>query len=208
MKKMLLIALLAMGALFAQAQTKGTNTLGLGVNVSTSKMDGSGQTNNEQKNRAFSLGYGHFIKDNERIGINFSYGKYEQNGSATSINTVKSYGGSLTYQKYYPLFKKLYAFAGGRGGYSNSSNDYNNSTYGQGNKDNLYTLGAYGGVTWFVSKRFAFEADLLAADIFYRKTKYNSSEANETSNSRTTTDFNLSTSGAINNLGFKIYFLF
>jgi len=205
---MLLIALLAMGALFAQAQTKGTNTLGLGVSVSTSKMDGAGQTSDEQKNRVLSLGYGHFIKDNERIGINLSYGKFDNTLSGNYRNTVKSYGGTLTYQKYYPLFKKLYAFGGGRGGYNNSSDNYNNSTSGQGYKENLYNLGAYGGVTWFVSKRFAFEADLLSADIFYRKTKYNSSEANGTSNSRTTTNFNLSTTGAINNLGFKIYFLF
>lgn len=208
MKKLILIALMAMGTFFAQAQTKGTNTIGLGVNVSTSKMDGTGQNNNEQKNRAFSLGYGHFIKDNERIGINFSYAKYEQTGMSTMNNIVKSYGGSLTYQKYYPLFKKLYAFAGGRGGYTYSSNDYNTSNYGQGVKENFYNIGAYGGVTWFVSKRFAFEADLLTADVTYSKAKYNSSETNSASTFRTTTNFNLSTGGAINNLGFKIYFLF
>ncbi|MDB5013849.1 MAG: hypothetical protein JWQ25_2051 [Daejeonella sp.] len=208
MKKLLLIALMAMGTFFVQAQTKGTNTLGLGVNVNTTKSEATGQVDNEQKNSFYNLGYGHFIKDNERIGINFTYGKAKNSGSEFYSNTAKSYGGNVTYQKYYSLIKKFYAFGGGRAGYSINNSDADNSNSGQSFKDNQYSIGAYGGVTWFVSKRFALEADLLSADVSYSKLKYNSAQQNGSASSRTTTNFNLTTAGAINNLGFKIYLLF
>ncbi|RZL27640.1 MAG: hypothetical protein EOO96_22210 [Pedobacter sp.] len=74
-------------------------------------------------------------------------------------------------------------------------------------KSNTYSLGAYGGVTWFLSKRFALETSLLSADF-----AYNSTEATQTaffSNTKSKqTNFNLSSQGFINNLGFKIYILF
>ena len=70
-----------------------------------------------------------------------------------------------------------------------------------------YSVGAYGGVTWFLSKRFAFETSLLSADMIYATT-----EREEGSGSNgvkyKTTNFNLSSQGFINNLGFKIYLLF
>ena len=134
--KLLIMGVLCAIAFTTNAQTKGTNTLGFGVNLSTSKPN----ENVEVKNNNFSIGYGHFIKDNVRITNNFN-------------------------------------------------------------------VGAFGGLTWFLSKRFALETSLLSADISYQKTKQTNSTTGPNFNSENTS-FNLNTQGLINNLGFKIYILF
>ena len=137
MKKNLFIILLLAGFSIASAQTKGTNTLGLGVNIQTQKgsvNSSSGDQGNEQTNRFFNLGYGHFVKDNVRLGIDLSYGKADYTFSNTQNSAQNFYGGRISYQKYYPLLKKFYAFGGGRAGYEYSKGDYFNNTpaIGQG----------------------------------------------------------------------------
>lgn len=213
MKKFLLLAVLATGSYFSHAQTKGTNTIGFGLNFQTQKISEENspgvQTNAEQRNAGFSLGYGLFIRDNERIGIDLYYGesnlKYD---FLTSDLTQNSYGGNLSYQKYYPLLKKFYAFGGGRVGYNYSEgNSQQSNSQVSESSGNLYSLGAYGGATWFISRRLAFEANLLSADFSYNKTKTNQIISGSNSNN-TSTNFSLNTAGAINGLGFKIYFLF
>jgi len=72
---------------------------------------------------------------------------------------------------------------------------------------NAYSLGAYGGATWFLSRRLAFEANLLSPDFSYSKLKNDQVISGSNSNN-TSTNFSLNTAGAINGLGFKIYFLF
>ncbi|HYK77166.1 MAG TPA: hypothetical protein VEV16_09320, partial [Daejeonella sp.] len=73
---------------------------------------------------------------------------------------------------------------------------------------NNYSVGAFGGLSFFISKRFAFEADLLSANVGYSKSTNKQSDPLQGKFKTETTSFNLSTSGSINNLGFKIYFLF
>lgn len=205
MKKKLLTAVAVMASLCGYAQTKGTSTLGLGVNIYNEKTDYIDQPeyNSNRKASSFTLGYGLFVEDNSRIGIDLNYGAAKTNG-----NDIKSYGGNVTYQKYYPLVKTLYAYAGGKAGYAyitqkfeNSSSSYNNS--------NDYSLGAYGGVTWFVSKRFAFETTLLSATASYMNSKHiYDYDLTATPSTNRQTMFNLKTEGFVNNLGFKIYLLF
>ncbi|WP_214226051.1 hypothetical protein [Pedobacter sp. B4-66] len=204
MKKKLLTAIAVLASLCGYAQTKGTSTLGLGINVSTTTTEFNGQPVNESKTKYnwFSLGYGLFIKDNTRIGIDLLYGK--EKGS--DLNK-KSYGGNVTYQQYYPLINKLYAYAGGKGGYSYASQrSYNPDSYYNNTKSNQYTLGVYGGVTWFVSKRFAFETTLLSANASYSNYRQKQKDASLLENKFT--NFNIATEGALSNLGFKIYLLF
>ena len=166
MKKKLLTAIAVIASLCGYAQTKGTSTLGLGINVFTDKTEYAGQPQSsssvERKTNSFTLGYGLFIKDNTRIGIDLQYGKIKGD-----YYDVKSYGGNVTYQQYYPLVSKLYAYAGGRAGYSYA--DQKSDVPGTYYNSNQYSLGAYGGVTWFVSKRFAFETTLLSANATYLK---------------------------------------
>jgi hypothetical protein len=201
--KLLTMAALCAIAFTTNAQTKGTNTLGLGVSVFD--YENEYQNNkNSQKITSFSLGYGHFIADNQRIGMNLIFGstEYESNNQ---LQTFKNYGLNASYQKYYPLLKTLYAYAGGGAAYLQNNQTDNNSV----NKrtDREYSIGAMGGLTWFMSKRFAFETNLLAANISYSKSTHDNLSPNNIQKN-TSTSFNLSTQGFVDDLGFKIYLLF
>ena len=204
MKKMLLIALLAMGTSLAHAQTKGTNTVGLGVNLFTGKSnyDNQPQANQKSTSQAYSLSYGYFFKDNQKLNLNLQY----ERQSYTSDKS-NGYGVGLSYQKYYPLFKSFYAVAGGGGNYmySKSSNTtIDNNNYSERRSDS-YSVAAVGGLSWFVSKRIALEVNLLSIGAGYVTSK--STGYNSNSSSRFTA-FNLSTAGVAGNLGFKVHILF
>ena len=204
MKKFLLTVLaFSTITLGINAQTKGTNALGFGVTSqryeNSWNENGSMQT---QKQNAFSITYGRFIEDNSRLGLtgSLSRGKYE--GSSFSSKT-DGFGGGLHYQKYYPLFKKLYAFGGGRvATFHEKIRNFNGESTSSGSSRN-YSIGANGGAAFFLSKRFAFEAQLLSADFSYTKTKNAGSSMNSENSF-----LNITTKGFINDLGFNIYFLF
>jgi hypothetical protein len=213
MKKQLLTALVVAASLCGYAQTKGTSALGFGINAQTHKskyyVSGADQNTNEIKYNAYSLSYGLFIKDNTKLGVEFNYGTQDDNYvSNVSGNKTKFYGGGVNYQYYYPLVQRLYAYAGGKlnYNYSKSENAVDNTI---ARKTNEYVAGVYGGVTWFVSKRFALETSLLSANAIYVKTKIESAPTSYSSTYQTTsTAFNLSSTGSLSNLGFKIYVLF
>lgn len=203
--KLLIMGALCAIAFTANAQTKGTNTLGFGVNVNTEKYNSPGGEN-ETKVNSYSIGYGNFIKDNTKIGFDLNYSKSENlNGIYNS--DIKNYGGNLTYQKYFPLVKTLYAYAGGRGGYIYGKQENTSPSQVTEYTSNTYNVGAFGGITWFLSKRFAFETSLLSANASYTKTEQKENSSGNTFDYKRTS-FNLSSEGFINNLGFKIYILF
>jgi len=211
MKKQLLVTAMAVGiSLCGFAQTKGTNALSFGVNSTTNKSSGNNYET-KSKNNSFTLGYGFFFKDNDKIGLDLTYGLNKNSSGNTNSQEQKSYGGNLSYQHYFPLVKTLFAYAGGKAAYtySKSNNLYENSNPQiSGYESNQYAIGAYGGITWFVSKRFALETSLLSADIVYNKTEQNEINANNYFIKNEYTSFNFSSQGFINNLGFKIYILF
>ena len=202
--KLLTMAAICGFAFAATAQTKGTNTLGLGVSVMDSKIQNE---NNQSSNKvtSFSLGYGHFVADNKRIGFELMYGNSEYMNNNQG-QTFKNYGANVSFQNYYPLIKTLYAYAGGLAGYQQSNEEGSYNSQSESITRN-YSVGARGGLTWFVSKRFAFEADLLSANVSYSKTSYSYLSAYELQKN-SSTNFNLSTKGFIDDLGFKIYLLF
>lgn len=208
MKKQLFTAIAVCLSLCGYAQTRGTNALGFGINSFTDKSTNSG-SENKLKSNSFSLGYGHFIKDNAKIGFDLNYGFNKRGYQGNTEAEAKNYGASVSYQKYFPIVKTLYAYAGGKLGYSYISNRSINQNF-QENIDNShrYAAGAYGGVTWFVSKRFALETSLLSADIAYSETKRENNQWTNDQFKNTSTSFNMSTQGFINDLSFKIYLLF
>ncbi len=211
MKKQLLITAMAVGiSLCGFAQTKGTSALSFGVNSTKSKNSGNNYET-ESKNNNFTLGYGYFFKDNDKIGLDLTYGINKFNPGSIPNQEQKSYGGNLSYQHYFPLVKTLFAYAGGKAAYTYSKNKNlyeGNNPQSSGLTSNQYAVGAYGGITWFVSKRFALETSLLSADVTYSKTEQNETNANNFFIKSEYTSFNLSSQGFINNLGFKIYILF
>ena len=210
MKKYLLLAFLLTAACMLQAQTKGTNTLGLGIGIQNYKFSesfaGTGTVTNQQIT-GLSMSYGQFSRQNEKAGIDLFYGSSEFSRNPANTYNTYSYGGKLTYQKYVNLTKSLYAFGGGRGGYNYSEARIQGQGLQSDFSNAVSSLGAYGGVSWFLSKRFALEADLLSADIAYIKTTEKSRNENGL-NKITTGTFNLSSAGAVSTLGFKIHFLF
>lgn len=206
MKKQLLTAIAVFLSLCGYAQTKGTNALGFGIVSTTDKTSGYSNDNKNTAN-SFTLSYGHFIKDNTKIGIEVNYGQNKQKATNFSDFESKLYGGNINYQRYFPIVKTLYAYAAGQAGYSYSKGTYKGQNNGQGNKNEQYAIGAYGGVTWFASKRFAFETNLLSANVSYSKAEQ-LEDYYGTYRKNTRTSFNMSTEGFINNLGFKIYLLF
>ncbi len=208
MKKQILLTAIAVGlSICGYAQTKGTNALGFGITSATEKSSSNGGTSKNNFN-SFSLGYGHFIKDNVKLGFEVNYGKSENKSSVYNNQANKVYGAGVNYQRYFPLVKTLYAYAGGKVAYAHSENSFEvqglkKSSYAE----NEYVVGAYGGITWFVFKSLALETSLLSANVAYSK-KTNENNENADNFKHTNTSFNMNTQGFINNLGFKIYFLF
>ncbi|MFA6277064.1 MAG: outer membrane beta-barrel protein [Pedobacter sp.] len=205
MKTKLMMGVLCVVAFAANAQTRGTNTLGFGVNVNTEKLK-NGVIETESKTNSYSIGYGNFIKDNTKIGFDLNYSKSNYL-NATYNSDIKNYGINLTYQRYFPLVKTLYAYAGGKGGYNYGTQETTDPNQGTTYTSNTYSVGAFGGITWFLSKRFAFETTLLSANASYTNTEQKENTTNTIYDYKRTT-FNLSSDGFINNLGFKIYILF
>ena len=206
MKKLLLIAMLATASYIVQAQTKGTNAMGLGLNFNTARIE-TASSKSESKHAGFNIGYGYFLKENEKIGMNVFYSMYNS-GSIIGAGEpdpngwkTNSFGGAFTYQKFYALIKKFYAHAGPRAGYNYSQGTISSNDQ----RINTYSVGVNGGVSWFFSKRFALEADLLAADLSYSKSKESSANSDF---KYTSTGLQLNSTGAFNGLGFKINFLF
>lgn len=212
MKNKILTAIAVMASLCGYAQTKGTSALSLGIGVNTSKYDYNIADNGsveikvrEAKSSIFSLGYGLFIKDNAKLGVDLQYFTSKQEADAIVDVRLKGYGANVTYQQYYPIVKKLYAYAGGIAAYSYSKEKYTSQDFSD-RINNQYVLGAYGGVTWFFSERFAVETKLLSANFDYSTSEQKRIPGGgyETKS----TAFNLSTNGFINGLGFKVYLLF
>lgn len=206
--RFLLVAMLVGGALGAYAQTKGTNSIGLGFGNSKNKNEYSGGNYSENKSSNYSLRYAYFIKDNTKLGLSASYNKYENFFGDASKSENKGYGISLMYQKYFQLHKQLYVFAGGEAGYNRSESirpDYYAGNYVADAKlkGNGYSLGAYGGVSYFLGKHLELDVRVLNASVGYAK------ETNKDLNTKNTSNgFSVNTSGSFTNLGFNINFLF
>jgi len=212
MKKQVLTALAVLASLCGYAQTKGTNALSLGVSAYASKTEQnipSGSASQKQKQNTFSLGYGHFISDHTKLGIDLTYGHGTSTSTSTSQdNATDIFGGALSYQEYYPLIGKFYAYAGGAASYSFSKLDYDDPQNLNSYKSNSYGLGAYGGITWFISKRWALETNLLSATASYTTADQTDGTGGSPVYTKKDTSFSLNTEGVINDLGFKIYLLF
>lgn len=210
--KLLIMAALCAIAFTANAQTKGTNTLGFGLGFSKQEINqnnGTGSSyQSKTKNSSVSIGYGFFFKDNEKVSVDLSYGSYISENASMTSQTINNYGGSLSYQKYYPIVKKFYAYAGGNAGYSFSTQKPTPKNNPSDFSQRAYNLGAFGGLSWFLSKRFALETNLLSANLGYSKIRQTNGQLPGYIQEMESSSFGISTGGVFNNLGFKIYLLF
>ncbi len=214
MKKQLLTAAAVLLSVCGYAQTKGTSTLGLALSSSTNKSEYADPLypDNHQDSFGFSLGYGYFIKDNVKLGLDLNYSRQKNTVEGTDVERpfAETYGGSIIYQQYFPLIGKFYAFAGGKGLYSRYNSEQNSSESGVNNtssvKGNQYGLTAIGGLSWFFSKRWALETQLLSAGASFSSYKQKNNGSSVWSSKDT--NFGLSNGGFFRDTSFKIYFLF
>jgi len=199
-------------SLYGYSQTQGTSTISLGISSSTSEVTNNTLTSDQTSkitNSAFRLGYGLFVKDNNKVGVELLYNKSNSDyfGSYDSRED-KGFGGAVNYQRYFPLVKTFYAYTGASAqflyskGKTNAPNAFDRNT-----KTNNYSLTASGGLTWFISKRWALETSLISTGIYYSKTEFNEIAENQSYSSKNTY-FSLSSDGLINNLAFRVYFMF
>jgi hypothetical protein len=212
MKKHLLTALAVLLSLHGFSQTKGTSALSLGISSYIHEFKDSNLPS-DQINKSTSLGtrlgYGLFVADNSKVGIELIYNQFKQNYNGTmSYNKTKGYGAAINYQRYFPLVKTFYAFAGGGAQYVRSKSD-NKSDISSNNFDNTntYTIDASGGLAWFISKRWALETQLLSTGFYYTENEYGNVSDNRRYSTKQT-NFSLSSDGIFNNLGFKVYLMF
>ncbi|MEJ7559452.1 MAG: hypothetical protein WKF66_14175 [Pedobacter sp.] len=212
MKKLLLTASAVLFCLYGNSQTKGTSTLSLGISANTNEVRNNSLTTDQiskTTNSVFKLGYGLFVEDNNKIGVELLYNRTKSDYFGSSdYREDEGFGAALSYQRYFPLVKTFYAYAGASGQYLNSKGETRSpNAFDRNSTTNNYSLLASGGLTWFISNRWALETNLISTGLFYSETKYDEIGDNQ-SYSTNNTNFNLSTDGIINNLGFKVYLMF
>lgn len=212
MKKQLLTAAAVLMSIYSYGQTKGTSTLGLGLSSTTNeyKNDSFG-TDPTFKNTSsqFRIGYGLFISDNNKVGIELLYNKSKTTYSPIeNYSRDKGYGVGLNYQHYFPIIKTFYAYAGASGEYSQTKGNMN-SVDGpvRETKSYLGSLAATGGLTWFISKRWALETNLISIGAYYNKNEDLQDSNGQIFNSKSQ-GLSISTAQSLNNLGFKVYLMF
>lgn len=201
MKKHVLLALLLLsGALGSYAQTKGTNSLGLGLNFGKNETDNPNGTTSTAKSNSISLNYALFIKDNVKLGLGASILNNESMDDKTN-----GFGSSFLFQKYYPIYKGLNVFWGGGVNYSKQKTKNVEFFVAKDviSENKYYGAGAHGGISYFLGKNLELEAQIISTGFGYQDSKnYNTSYNNRQSG------FSLSTRGSFTNLGFNINFLF
>ncbi len=70
MNKVLFSVLLMAATAVTQAQTRGTNAIGLGLSIQTNKEDFTNPTRTvTEKINTYTIGYGRFLEDSVKIGI-------------------------------------------------------------------------------------------------------------------------------------------
>ena len=212
MKKQLLTAAAVLLSCYTFSQTKGTSALSLGVNSNTTEVTNQSLTDDQTTkvtNSSYSLGYGLFIKDNNKLSVELTYNKGRTSYYASPENSEsKGLGLGVSYQRYFPLLKTFYAYAGGAARYMHfKGNTETQSGLRRNNDGDNYSLRASGGLAWFINKRWALEANLVSAGLDYNKGNYYESLDDQIYTTKSSS-FNLSTSGSFNNLGFGVFFMF
>lgn len=197
-------------SVYCYSQTKGTSALSLGISSSTNEFNSpEGSSDVKNKNSYLRLGYGLFVSDNNKVGIDLLYNKSTAKRQSTENQKQEGYGAGANFQHYFPLVKTLYAYAGASGQYMKFKGEQNDDVQGayERNTDGYNaSLTAIGSLTWFISKRWALESNLISAGAYLGRSKYYQNGGNTYSTKDT--NFNLSTDGVFNNLGFRVYLMF
>ena len=212
MKKRFLTAAAVLFSMYGYGQTQGTSALSLGISSSTQEVNNNALVADQKSKMTyanFRLGYGLFVKDNNKVGLDLIYNRSKNDyyGSYDSRED-KGYGAAINYQRYFPIIKTFYAYAGASAQYIHSKGEtVSPNAFDRNSYSDNYSLTANGGLSWFMSKRWALETSLISTGVYYGRTEFDET-AQDQSYSSKNTNFSLSTDGLLNNLGFKVYFMF
>jgi hypothetical protein len=212
MKKRFLTAAVVLFSFYGYSQTKGTSALSLGISATTNEVKNNTLTTDQiskTTNSVFRLGYGLFVEDNNKISIELLYNRTKSDYfGSNDFREDKGFGAAVSYQRFFPLVKTLYAYAGASGQYLNSKGETDSpNAFDRNSTTNSYALVATGGLTWFISNRWALETNLISTGVSYSETKFDEVSQNQSYSSKNT-NFSISTDGVLNNLGFKVYLMF
>jgi hypothetical protein len=104
--------------------------------------------------------FGKAIRENVILGgdLRYSHGKVESHTSPGSEETGNAYGAGVFVRKYYFLGKSGFSvFAQGRFGFLYSKTEYNNGTSIADSKTYNYSINAYPGISYSISRKFQLE---------------------------------------------------
>ena len=157
----------------------GTWNFGGNISFNTSKEQGGFfLENSERKSLAinFEPKLSYAIKNNLFIGIGLGYGysEYEYMPSDLaegSISTINVWSIVPNVKKYFPVGEKLTLNLLGEFRYSSSKNNNDNSDYDS--SGNNYFIGIRPGITYFLNKKIALDANIGSLGYWNRKTDYN-----------------------------------
>lgn len=213
MKKTITSIALCLTAIYAFAQEKGDNYLGInfGVDKYKSVFD---DRNQESKVNTYGLNYSKFINENKRINIVASYSNSTiilKNSTNISNLKTKVYSLGIGYGMLFPILKNFYAeFSPGflySHGKDDTDNIENTKPFNAYQQSNSYFLNLSGGVVWVPFKHFGLSANLASLRFGYSKQIFENTTAGEESIS-TSRLFGISNQGSLQNQSFTVFYKF
>lgn len=163
MRKILLLACLAITTAIASAQiTKGSTLLGGNISYSSSKSESSnGNTAQEQSMYTLGLSYGKAIKQNLVIGGGFNYGHAESKSGSVDNPKTNIYEAQAFLRKYFQLGKNFYLYGQPALTYGQSkTKQVHNTDYRTENTGWSATLDLSPGLAYALTSKFHLEMGL------------------------------------------------
>ncbi|RZK44124.1 MAG: hypothetical protein EOO90_00235 [Pedobacter sp.] len=192
--KLFILTILCSISFASNAQKKGQNILGFGINRHQSNSDADNEQTKNTKT-VFNLNYGYFITDNQRVGMEIGIGNFKD---GSMLSNSRLFNSTIIYQRYIPIYRTFSAYLNGLIRYELSNNKFNDDLE---SRDQHYVIGVGSGVSWFASKRIALEMNFLGTDFSRQSTRYFNDEKMSSSTLK------LKLNGFITDPSFKIYFL-
>ncbi|WP_303318025.1 outer membrane beta-barrel protein [Flavivirga abyssicola] len=217
MKKLFFIAaIIIYGAAFGQESSKklviekGTFNIGGKASFSFSNYENEDDIPKDKYSEfGITPNFGYALKNNLIIGLGVGYSYGESENYRINNSIVHRYDATFNrfsifpyIKKYFPLGNKLTLFLQGEVNYSENKTKRSNSEFLNNNDDsrNTFFAGFRPGITYFLSKKLALEANL--GSLGYNKAKHNYGSNN--SNKSESFNFNLNSS----NLQFGVSYFF
>jgi hypothetical protein len=213
MKKIITSAIAILAFTYSFAQEKGDRYLGLNLGIfkTDSKLN---QNQNQNEFQFIGLTTRNFIKTNRiinlSIGLNRATNESNENNNTSLIKTSESkgYNINLGYGMLFPLLKNFYAEATPNLEYwRNKTENLEQNIRTSVATNNVYSIGARGGLLWIPFKHFGISTSILSFSSGFGNYKVKDNTGFDNVES-TSTSINLSTSGSLLSQTFTVFYKF